>query len=438
MSEFDETIYKPYGIDNIGMGDGITITTGFDVSAQLPLDARTVVRTIADLHAIPQDVIYMGLLVYVIEDNKLYQWKRVLQEDKTEKIEWGPIEAEVSAVELDSFKEENIEEGLLKITDEIDFKNKPALMMQKNKHNILPITQKELVYNNERISLAEELNEYQKKELAAEEADKLLTENKTIIGAINELNSSLDNAINEFRDEMDTTIQDSKNSIAQMKAENEAAMNQMKSELDTDIKDVLDNLDKKAKELDNTIANLEASTKDRIDAMLQDVDNSILSDAQVKYLMDQINANISVIGIDAIKQIACGYNYTYILKNDNSLWSCGYNDYGRLGLGTSEENAHSAFTKVTTNVKQISCGYNHAFILKNDGSVWSCGRNLYGQLGLGDTTDRYTFTQVTTNINNDVKEIVCGYYKTFILKNDGSLWSCGLNSSGQLGLGYAD
>lgn len=300
MSEFDETIYKPYGIDNIGMGDGITITTGFDVSAQLPLDTRTVVRTIADLHAIPQDVIYMGLLVYVIEDNKLYQWKRVLQEDKTEKIEWGPIEAEVSAIELDSFKEENIEEGLLEITDEIDFENTPALMMQKNKDNFFPITHKEFVYNNEGVSLAEELNEYQKKELAAEEADKLLTENKTIIGAINELSASLDNAINDFRDEMSATIQDSKNTIAQMKTENETAMNQMKSELDANINEVLDNLDKKAKELDKTIADLEASTEERISAMLQDVDNSILSDLQVESLMNQINANLSLLGVNNV------------------------------------------------------------------------------------------------------------------------------------------
>lgn len=300
MSEFDKTKYEEYGINNIGMGNGITITTGFDVSAQLPLDTRTVVKTIADLHAMPMDVIYMGLLVYVIEENKLYQYKEVLQEDKTPKIGWGPIEAEVSAIELDSLKEENIEEGLLKITDEIDFENTPALMMQKNKDNFFPITCKEFVYNNEGISLAEELNEYQKKELAAEEANKLLTENKTIIGAINELSASLDDAISDFKDEMSTTIQDSKNAIAQMKSENDTAMNQMRSELDTDIKDVLDNLDKKAKELDNTITNLEASTKERIDAMLQDVDNSILSDLQVENLMNQINANLSLLGTNNI------------------------------------------------------------------------------------------------------------------------------------------
>jgi alpha-tubulin suppressor-like RCC1 family protein len=45
-------------------------------------------------------------------------------------------------------------------------------------------------------------------------------------------------------------------------------------------------------------------------------------------------------------------------------------------------------------IEQIACGYTHTFILKNDGSIWSCGFNNNGQLGLGNTTKRTTFTQV--------------------------------------------
>ena len=42
----------------------------------------------------------------------------------------------------------------------------------------------------------------------------------------------------------------------------------------------------------------------------------------------------------------------------------------------------------------------HSLILKNDGTLWGCGYNGYGQLGLADATNRTTFTQVTTNTDN--------------------------------------
>ena len=138
---------------------------------------------------------------------------------------------------------------------------------------------------------------------------------------------------------------------------------------------------------------------------------------------------------DDIKQVYCSFNHTLILENDGTLWSTGFNYYGELGLGDTTN--RTTFTQVTTNtdnIKKIYCGENHTFILKNDGTLWGCGRNEYGQLGLGDTTNRTTFTQITTN-TDDIKEICCGYNHTFILKNDGTLWSAGNNYNGQLGLG---
>ena len=76
------------------------------------------------------------------------------------------------------------------------------------------------------------------------------------------------------------------------------------------------------------------------------------------------------------------------------------------------------------------------FIKKSDGSLWACGLNGYGQLGLGDTTNRNTFTQVTTNVNNDVKHIQFAitpgensYNCTFIIKNDETVWVAGRYNS---------
>ena len=296
---YDE--YKEYGLGNITIRKedalderkGIEITTNFVVAAQMPLDARTVVQTRQELEYMDKDQIYMGLLVYVIEDNKLYQWKRVLQEDKSEKIEWGPIEAEVSAVEF-------VDNG------EVDLNNIPSLMMQKNKDNFYPITHEKFIYNENGETLFDELKEYQKKELAAEEADKLHTENKSVIGAINELNDKMDKTIEEFETKINKTITDLNQSVADMQAKTAADMEKMKSQLQSDIDAVLAELERKSIEMDeifqnkiieinNTIASLQAKIEADIDQMLQDVDNSILSDNQVTNLMDQINANITTI-----------------------------------------------------------------------------------------------------------------------------------------------
>ena len=155
-----------------------------------------------------------------------------------------------------------------------------------------------------------------------------------------------------------------------------------------------------------------------------------MGDTSSKTTFTQVTTNT-----DNIKSVCCGTSHTFILKNDGTLWGCGYNGYGNLGLG--DTNNRTTFTEVTTNadnIKSVCCGMSHTFILENDGTLWGCGRNDYGQLGLGDTTNRTTFTQITTNADN-IKSVYCGEAHTIILKNDGTLWSCGANSDGRLGLG---
>ena len=155
-----------------------------------------------------------------------------------------------------------------------------------------------------------------------------------------------------------------------------------------------------------------------------------LGDITKKTTFTQITTNT-----DNIKEIYCGGYHTFILENDGVLWGCGWNSYGQLGLG--DTNDRTTFTQVTTNTDDIKSIYHdshYTLILKNDGTLWSTGHNGFGELGLGDTTNRYTFTQVTTNTDN-IKEIYCGNFYNFILKNDDTLWCCGKNDYGQLGLG---
>ena len=57
----------------------------------------------------------------------------------------------------------------------------------------------------------------------------------------------------------------------------------------------------------------------------------------------------------------------------------------------------------------------HSLILKNDGTLWGCGYNTNGELGLGDGNNKYTFTEVTTN-TDDIKSLPNQYNIPTIIK----------------------
>jgi hypothetical protein len=65
-------------------------------------------------------------------------------------------------------------------------------------------------------------------------------------------------------------------------------------------------------------------------------------------------------------------------------------------------------------------------------TLFSCGENFYGQLGLGDIVKRSSPVQVGSLMTWNK---IAGGYHTVATKTDGSLWTWGYNGSGQLGLG---
>ena len=102
---------------------------------------------------------------------------------------------------------------------------------------------------------------------------------------------------------------------------------------------------------------------------------------------------------------------------------------GQLGLG--DNNDRSTLVEVTSDVKSVSIGYQHTLILKNDDTLWTTGWNEYEQLGVGDNNDRNTLVKIM----DDVEDCSAGFVHSLILKNDGTLWAMGNNNCGQLGTG---
>src|SRR3990167_8118553 len=130
---------------------------------------------------------------------------------------------------------------------------------------------------------------------------------------------------------------------------------------------------------------------------------------------------------------ASGYYHCLFLDSLASVWSCGYNPYGGLGLGHSTNKLTPEKINNLPPIISISAGGYFSLFVDANGSVWSCGNNQYGQLGLGDTTQRNKAEKIQGL--PAIKSMAGGCNHALFLDCEGSVWSCGLNGNGGLGLG---
>jgi len=79
---------------------------------------------------------------------------------------------------------------------------------------------------------------------------------------------------------------------------------------------------------------------------------------------------------------------------------------------------------------KVSIGENHGVWLNADGSVWTWGSNSNGQLGI-DADHSWVPVQVPGL--SGIRDVAAGDRFTLAVKSDGSVWAWGGNGDGELG-----
>ena len=137
------------------------------------------------------------------------------------------------------------------------------------------------------------------------------------------------------------------------------------------------------------------------------------------------------------KYVATGDATTYAIRDDGTLWSCGWNEKGQLGVPTvSERTATFQCVGTDSDWAKVVGGKAYAFFIKEDGTLWAVGSETDGVQGTGDGIAHREPVQVGTD--NDWTDVAVSHfwgYTAIGLKADGTMWGWGNNSSGQLGTG---
>lgn len=144
-------------------------------------------------------------------------------------------------------------------------------------------------------------------------------------------------------------------------------------------------------------------------------------------LMRPLAANLG-----AVSSAVGANSVSYFLREDGSLWSVGSNSVGQLGISSTDGSPHHTPVRLASGPwRQISGGNSNLLAIRQDGTLWGLGFNTSGQLGDGATANRNFLFQVGTDA--DWQQVSAGNTHSLAVKADGTLWAWGANGNGQLG-----
>lgn len=133
-------------------------------------------------------------------------------------------------------------------------------------------------------------------------------------------------------------------------------------------------------------------------------------------------------------QLSAGGSHSLGLRSNGTIWSWGNNAAGHLGDNTtvSKSSPISVVGGFTDWIQISAGGFSHSIGLRNNGTIWGWGSNTSGRLGDGTTTNRSSPVSVVGNFTDWI-QVSAGQSHTVALRSNGTAWSWGFNTNGRLG-----
>lgn len=141
---------------------------------------------------------------------------------------------------------------------------------------------------------------------------------------------------------------------------------------------------------------------------------------------DTFDSFTQIPGVTDVKSIVAGNLASYFVKTDGTIWgvgayssACGCSTFTQLAMPAKQ------FEKVTSKERTLVA-------TATDGSVWVFGYNEYGHGGLGNYA-QWIYSLTQTGAPGVYAMAQAGLNQTAAVRQDGTLWVTGLNSSSSFG-----
>src|SRR5262249_15449238 len=149
---------------------------------------------------------------------------------------------------------------------------------------------------------------------------------------------------------------------------------------------------------------------------------------------------VRVPGLTKVFAIEAGGHFSLALSYGGNVFACGWNGWGQLGTGDYTDRSTFAQVVLDGNIPfcnqiALAAGDGHVLSLDYSGTIRAWGFNAFGQLGFGDDITRNRPTRQPGTL---ASSIACGGYHSVHVNALSEVFECGLNESGQLGLGSND